>query len=311
MTVTVHARCIAASLVLLLLGGVAPTASGSSPAPASPAASMLCGPASKPDATRAAPPDATRAAPPDATRAAAGKDIPPTVSVAAAADLRYAMADLIAAFEASHAGESVQVTYGSSGNFFAQISQGAPFDVYFSADVEHPRALEDAGLAEPGSTRLYAEGRIVTWVRDDSPIDVEKHGLGAVTDAAAERVAIANPAHAPYGRAAQAALEASGLWDQVQPRLVLGENVGQAAQFVESGAADIGVLALSLAIAPPLCHDGRSVLVPAELHPPILQGALVLADATQPDAAGAFLDFVLGLRGREVLDGYGFLLPEP
>ena len=150
----------------------------------------------------------------------------------------------------------------------------------------------------------------MTWVRDDSPIDIDAAGLGAVIDADTERVAIANPAHAPYGRAAQAALEAGDLWETVRPRLVLGENISQAAQFVESGAADVGILALSLAIAPPLCHEGRYVLVPADLHPPILQGALVLADAAHPEGAGAFLDFVLGPDGRNVLDRYGFLLPE-
>jgi molybdate transport system substrate-binding protein len=221
------------------------------------------------------------------------------------------MDDLVAAFEARHPDESVRVTYGSSGNFFAQISQGAPFDVYFSADIEYPRALEEADLAEPGSTVLYAEGRIVTWVRDDSTIDLDRLGLAAILDPSVERVAIADPEHAPYGRAARAAMEASGSWEAVQPRLVLGENISQAAQFVESGAADIGLLALSLAIAPPLCHAGRHVLVPSELHPPILQGALVLSAAERPVVAGAFLDFVLGPEGRTVLDRYWFLLPRP
>ena len=234
----------------------------------------------------------------------------PTVVVAAASDLRYAMDELVAAYEALHPEEAVEVTYGSSGNFFAQISQGAPFDVYFSADIEYPRALEQAGLAAPDSTRLYAEGRIVTWVRDDASIDVGGLGLTALTDPAVERVAIANPAHAPYGRAAQAAMEASDLWEEMQPSLVFGENISQAAQFVASGGADIGIIALSLAIAPPLCHEGRYAVVPADLHPPILQGALVLAGAAHPAAAIAFLDYVLGPDGREVLDRYGFLLPE-
>jgi molybdate transport system substrate-binding protein len=232
-----------------------------------------------------------------------------TVTVAAASDLRYAMDDLITTYESMHPEESIEVTYGSSGNFFAQISQGAPFDVYFSADIEYPRQLEAAGLATPDSTRLYAEGRIVVWVRDASPIDVTQ-GVTAVLDPAAQTVAIANPGHAPYGRAAQAAMESAGVWDAVGPKLVLGENISQAAQFVESGAADVGIIALSLAIAPPLCAEGRSMLVPQELHPPIDQGALVLSAARDPAAAAAFLDFVLGPDGRTVLDGYGFLLPE-
>jgi molybdate transport system substrate-binding protein len=234
----------------------------------------------------------------------------PTVSVAAASDLRYAMDDLVATYQGAHPAQAVAVTYGSSGSFFAQISQGAPFDVFFSADIAYPEELAAADLAAPDTTRLYAKGRIVVWVQDASPIDVEDLGITAVLDPAAERVAIANPDHAPYGRAARAAMEAAGVWDQVQPRIVLGENVSQAAQFVESGAADLGILALSLAIAPPLCREGRYALVPQELHPPIDQGAVVLTGAADPTAAQAFLDFVLGPEGRIVLDRYGFLLPE-
>ena len=280
------------SLVVLALAGT-PLATGhSSPVPAPTSSALAC--------------DLV----PHATAEPAAAGVAPTVSVAAASDLRYAMEDLVATFEALDPDQSVAVTYGSSGNFFAQISQGAPFDVYFSADIDYPRALEEAGLAAPDTTRLYAEGRIVTWVRDASPIDIVGLGVSAVLDPAVGRVAIANPEHAPYGRAAQSALEAAGVWEEVQPRIVLGENISQAAQFVESGAADIGILALSLAIAPPLCHEGRYALVPQELHPPIDQGAVVLAAAADPAAATAFLGFVLGPTGREVLDRYGFLLPE-
>jgi molybdate transport system substrate-binding protein len=292
-TASRSARVLSA-LVLLLSGAIVP-AVAASPSPAALAPSSVCDSTAGIEGTPGVSADVESA---------------PSLTVAAGSDLRYAMDDLVAAFEIANPGQSVEVTYGSSGNFFAQISQGAPFDVYFSADIEYPRALEEAGLAEPGSTRPYAEGRIVTWVREDSTVDAKSQGLASVLDPAVERVAIANPEHAPYGRAAQAAMEAADLWEAVQPRLVLGENISQAAQFVESGAADVGILALSLAIAPPLCHEGRYALVPADLHPPILQGALILADARHPDAAAAFLDFVLGPQGREVLDRYGFLLPE-
>ncbi|CAN5616572.1 molybdate ABC transporter substrate-binding protein [soil metagenome] len=244
------------------------------------------------------------------TLAAATSSTRPSISIAAASDLRYAMNELVSAFITLRPDHSIMVTYGSSGNFFAQISNGAPFDVFFSADVEYARRLEEAGHAVRGSTRLYARGRIVTWVRDSSPIDVEGSGLAAVLDPAAERVAIANPEHAPYGSAAQAALESAGLWETVRPRIVLGENVSQAAQFVESGAADVGLIALSLAIAPPLHDLGRFSLVPEELHPHIDQAAVVLGAAADPMAAAAFLDFVLGPDGRPVLDRYGFDLPE-
>jgi molybdate transport system substrate-binding protein len=282
---------------LLLAIGAGPGAFAQTSAPASPTPlSPVCEPASSSAPTPSVAPDAVGT---------------PTVSIAAASDLRYAMDDLVARYQGSHPDQTVGVTYGSSGNFFAQISQGAPFDVYFSADIEYPRALEQAALAAPDATRLYAQGRIVTWVRNGSPIDVDGLGITAVLDPAAQRVAIANPAHAPYGRAARSAMGAAGVWDEVQPRIVLGENISQTAQFVESGAADIGVLALSLAIAPPLCREGRYALVPQELHPPIDQGAVVLDAAVDPAVAQAFLDFVLGPEGREVLDRYGFLLPEP
>jgi molybdate transport system substrate-binding protein len=231
------------------------------------------------------------------------------VHVAAAADLRFALDELIAAWSAEHPGTDVEPTYGSSGTFFAQISEGAPFDLYFSADATYPRQLETAGLATPGSTRLYAIGQIVVWVPASSALDVAHRGLDALTDPAVEKVAIANPEHAPYGRAAVAAMKAAGVYDAVEPKLVLGENVSQAAQFVQSGSADIGVIALSLAIAPTMRDMGRYAVVPIDSYPRIEQGAVVLGSAADPGAAAAFLDFVLGPDGRAVLDRYGFLLP--
>ncbi len=230
------------------------------------------------------------------------------VRVAAASDLRFAMDDLIVAFAAERPDVAVEVAYGSSGNLLAQITNGAPFDAFFSADARYPRELEQAGLAEPGTTRLYAVGQIVAWVPADSPLDVETRGLAVVADPTVRRVAIANPEHAPYGRAAAAALEAARLTAAAKPKLVLGESVSQAAQFVESGNADVGVIALSLALAPPLRDAGRFVVVPPESYPRLEQGAVVLAGATAPEAAAAFLDFVLGPEGRAVLDRYGFLL---
>lgn len=234
---------------------------------------------------------------------------PARVTVAAAADLRFAMDDLIATFAADNPSATVTATYGSSGTFFTQISEGAPFDVYFSADAAYPRNLEKAGLAESGSTRLYAIGQIVTWVPNDSALDVEARGLEALTDPSVETIAIANPEHAPYGRAAVAAMKTAGIYDAVESRFVLGENISQAAQFVESGNADIGVIALSLAIAPNLVDKGRYAIVPIESYPRLEQGAVVLKASADPEAAQAFLDFVLGPEGRTVLDRYGFLLP--
>lgn len=230
--------------------------------------------------------------------------------VAAASDLRLAMDELVEDWIALHPGSIVDVVYGSSGSFFAQISQGAPFDAFFSADAGYPRELERAGLAEPGSTRLYGIGQIVVWVPTSSAADIETRGLAALADPSVGTVAIANPDHAPYGRAAIAALNSAGVLEAVQPKLVLGESVSQAAQFVETGAADAGIIALSLALAPALVDRGRYAVVPPDLYPRLEQGAVVPLAAEQPEAARAFLDFVLGPEGRAVLDRHGFQPPE-
>lgn len=229
------------------------------------------------------------------------------IRIAAAADLRYALDELIASWKAADSRRAARATYGSSGNFVAQIKSGAPFDVFFSADAAYPRELETAGLAEPGSTRIYGIGQLVVWVRADSPVDVESRGLAALLDPAVRSVAIANPEHAPYGRAAVAAMKAARIYEELESRLVLGENVSQAAQFVETGNADAGVFALSLALAAPLRAQGRYAIVPIETYPRLEQGALVLGTAINPAEARAFLDFVLGPEGRPVLDRYGFL----
>jgi molybdate transport system substrate-binding protein len=232
------------------------------------------------------------------------------VRVAAAADLRYAMDELIADWNAREPSTPAEAVYGSSGNFFAQISQGAPFDVFFSADAAYPRELEAAGLAATGSTRLYAIGQIVVWVLAGSGIDPSR-GLEGLTDPSVQSVAIANPEHAPYGRAAESAMRSAAVYQGIAPKLVLGENVSQAAQFVDSGSADAGVIALSLAVSPALRERGRYAVVPIDSYPPIEQGAVVLASAADPEAARAFLDFVLGPNGRRVLDRFGFLPPAP
>lgn len=234
---------------------------------------------------------------------------PSSLRIAAAADLRFALDEIVAAWARAHPEAPLEVSYGSSGSFFAQIGQGAPFDLFFSADIDYPRRLVEAGLADGATLRPYAVGQIVVWVPAGSPLDVEGRGPAVLADPAVHRVAIANPEHAPYGRAAVAALEALGLAEVVRPKLVLGENVSQAAQFVESGNAEAGIIALSLAQAPTLAARGRYVIVPPEAYPHLEQGAVVLAGAADPATARAFLDFVLGPDGRAILEGYGFLLP--
>src|ERR1700676_43355 len=173
------------------------------------------------------------------------------IRVDAAADLQFALDDLTAQYT-KQSGKKVDVSYGSSGNFFAQIQNGAPFDVFFSADIEYPRKLEGAGLAEPGTLYEYAVGRIVIWMPDNANVDLADLGWKALLQPSVERIAIANSEHAPYGRAAVAALQSAGIYEQVRRRLVYGENISQAAQFVSSGNAQAGIIALSLAVSPAL-----------------------------------------------------------
>jgi len=230
------------------------------------------------------------------------------IRVAAAADLKFAMDEMAAEFE-KQSGTSVRVTYGSSGNFFSQIENGAPFDVFFSADIEYPEKLEAAGLSEPGTLYNYAMGRLVVWTPADSRLDVAKLGWQILLDARVQKIAIANPDHAPYGRAAVAALEKAGIYESVKAKLVYGENISQAAQFVQSGNAQAGVIAMSLAVSPAM-RDGKRWEIPAEMHLAIEQGAIVLRDAKNKDATRAFLEFVRSTNGRATLAKYGFEFPE-
>lgn len=235
---------------------------------------------------------------------AQGKEI----RVAAAADLQYAMGDLAQQFE-QQTGTKVSATYGSSGNFFSQIQNGAPFDLFFSADIGYPEKLEAAGLAEPGTIYEYAVGRIVIWIPGEAQLDVTKERWNALLDASVRKIAIANPEHAPYGKAAVAALQKAGIYEQVKAKLVFGENISQAAQFVQSGNAQAGIIALSLAMSPAM-KDGKSWEIPADMHPAIEQGAIVLKNAKNKNAARAFLELVRSDAGRTLFAKYGFAPPE-
>jgi len=229
------------------------------------------------------------------------------IRVAAAADLKFAMEELAVHFE-KQTGTKVNVTYGSSGNFFSQIQNGAPFDLFFSADMDYPRKLETAGLAEPGTLCEYAVGRLVIWLPPDAKLDVSTERWNALLDASVQKIAIANPKHAPYGRAAVAALQSARIYEFVKAKLVYGENISQAAQFVQSGNAQAGILALSLTISPSM-KDGKSWEIPAEMVPAIAQGAMVLRSARNKDAARAFLEFVKSKTGRHTLEKHGLAFP--
>ena len=231
------------------------------------------------------------------------------VRVAAAADMNVALGELITRFGASH-DVDVSVSYGSSGTFYAQLLNQAPFDMFLSADVAYPNQLAARGLTVPQSEFTYAVGRLVLWVPSSSPLDVTHDGLQALTDALIAHIAIANPEHAPYGRAAVAAMQAAGVYDRARPRLVLGENVAQAMQFVQSGAADAGIVALSLVLAPNLKDKGRRFEIPASTYPRLEQGGTILKWAADVDAARALRGFLLSADGRALFTQYGFLLPD-
>jgi molybdate transport system substrate-binding protein len=231
------------------------------------------------------------------------------VRIAAAADLRYALDEIKTAFARLHPEVALSVTYGSSGTFFSQIENGAPFDLYLSADVTYPRKLLADALALPASEFDYAVGRIVVWVPRDSPLDVEEQGLNVLTDPKVRKIAIADPEHAPYGKAAVSAMTSSGVYDQVKGKLVLGENIAQAFQFVQSGAADVGIVALSLALAP--SAQGRYWQVPLDAYPKIEQGGVILRSVRDLAATRSFVAFLTGDEGRATLRRYGFTTSGP
>ena len=229
------------------------------------------------------------------------------LTIAAASDLNFVFREIVTEYE-KVSGDQVRLTLGSSGNFFAQIQNGAPFDLYFSADISYPKKLEEAGLAVSGSLYPYAIGRIVLWTGNESHLDFSK-GLEVLREPTVKKIAIANPKHAPYGRAAVAAMEHAQVYDRVKDKLVLGENISQAAQFVESGAADVGIIALSLALAPPMQAAGHYWEIPADAYPPIKQGAVILMGGKNQESAKAFLSFIQGAEGQTMMKRYGFVIP--
>ncbi|MDD5201229.1 MAG: molybdate ABC transporter substrate-binding protein [Terrimicrobiaceae bacterium] len=239
----------------------------------------------------------------------AGAEEPPgRLVIAAASDLVYCIEQLNKAFAEAHPGIDLKVATGSSGNFSSQIRNGAPFDIFLSADMELPRALARDGFADADSLTLYAIGRIVLWTTRDA-VDVSR-GLGIVTDAGVHKLAIANPDHAPYGRAAKAALEHEHLWDPVKGKVILGENIAQTAQFVQTGNADAGIVALSLVLSPTLSKVGRYKEIPPEFYPKLEQGAVITSRGMKNPAAKRYIEFLRSEKARRIFDQYGFRLPE-
>ena len=226
------------------------------------------------------------------------------ITVAAAADLQFAMQDVAARFQ-KETGKTVKLIYGSSGNFFQQIQNGAPFDMFFSANLDYPKKLESAGLTVSGSYYQYARGKIVVWVPNESKLDLSS-GLQVLMNPSIKKIAVANPQHAPYGQAAVAAMQKENIYDKVKDKFVLGENISQTASFVVSGAADVGIVALSLALSPNMKDKGRFAEIPGAEYPPIEQACVILSSSKNKETAKQFLSFIETAEVADTLRTYGF-----
>ena len=228
------------------------------------------------------------------------------LTIAAAADLKFALDEIIVSFKSTHPAAQIETIYGSSGQFSTQIRQGAPYDIYFSADIAYPRALKAEGFGS-SEVQAYGIGRIVLW----SPSrDAGKMTLADLTDPSIRKIAIANPQHAPYGKRAEEALKAAGMWEKVEPKLVYGENIAQTAQYVQSGNAQVGIIALSLALSPELARQGGYALIPDKLHQPLEQGFIITRRAADNSLAREFARFMANKETRVIMTRYGFALPD-
>lgn len=232
---------------------------------------------------------------------------PQEITVAAAADLQFALQDVAVRFQ-KESGTKVKLVYGSSGNFFQQIENGAPIDLFFSANLDYPKRLEAAGLIQPGSYYEYARGKLVIWVPKGSQLNLDS-GVQSLLDPSVKKIAIANPAHAPYGQAAVVALKGERVYDKVKEKLVLGENASQAASFAASGAADVGIVPMSLALSPNMRDRGRYIEVPAADYPVIEQACVILAGSKNKSAARQFMSLIKTSATAELLKSYGFDVP--
>jgi len=227
----------------------------------------------------------------------------PKITIAAAADLKFAMDSMVTVYKAQNPGADIEVTYGSSGKFFEQISNDAPFDIFFSADIDYPNKLKDKSITT-GDIKTYGIGQIVLWSKKKDP-NIDQ--MNTLLDASISKIAIANPDHAPYGKRAQEALQYYKLYDKVQSKLVFGENIAQTAQFVTTGAADIGIVALSLAVSPTMKNEGgKYYIIPEQSHTPLEQAYALLKHANGNSTATKFYEFISSPVAINILKYYGF-----
>lgn len=227
---------------------------------------------------------------------------PATLTVSAAADLTFAFQEIGKLFE-KETGTRIVFNFGSTGQLAQQIEQGAPVDLFAAANISFVDRLEQKGLIISETKTIYARGRITLWTRADNPLQIGR--IEDLLGPDVKRIAIANPAHAPYGIAAREAFQSAGIWEAVQHKLVLGENVRQTLQYAETGNVDVAIVALSLSIQ----GKGRWVLIPEELHQPIDQALAVIKGTQYKQKAKQFAIFINGPQGRPIMRKYGFLLP--
>lgn len=227
-----------------------------------------------------------------------------SLTVVAAASLRFAMDDLATAFEQQNPGSKVNIVFSSSGKAYAQISNGAPYDIFFSADMDYPQRLHAGGYSLD-EVRQYAVGRLVVWQRRGGPVDLSR-GIAGLDNPDVRQLAIANPELAPYGAAAKEALSQQGLWEKLAPRLVMGENISQASHFAASGAAQVCLTAYALALSADMQRIGEFALVEESMHTPMPLGFVVLKQARSNPLAQTFGTFVLSPEGKSILSRYGF-----
>ncbi len=226
------------------------------------------------------------------------------VVIAAAADLRYAMDEVVLAYKKHNPKSDIKVSYGSSGNAYQQILNGAPYDIYFSADIMYPRKLAEQGLTA-SKPKLYAIGFIVLW---SNQIDVSS-GMSSLNDIKLKKLAIANPEHAPYGKRAQESLQHYKLYDKLKDKIIMGENIAQTAQFSQTGNAEIGILALSLVMSPAMKNQGKYYLIDSKSYSPLEQGYVIIKKSKVNTETYKFAKFVSSPEARGILKNYGFKLP--
>ena len=227
------------------------------------------------------------------------------ITIAAAADLKFAMDEIVSSYLINNPQDDIQVALGSSGKFYTQIQNGAPFDLFFSADIEYPKNLQKQGFSAT-AVKPYAFGRLVIWSKN---LPANKMTAMDLNSQSIKKIAIANPAHAPYGKRAEEALRSVGIWEQVKDKLVMGENISQTAVYVETGNADIGLIALSLALSPSMTNQGSYSLIPDKLHKPLEQGYIVTKRAESNPVAKRFSLYMDSKQARQIMVRYGFVLP--